>query len=157
MSGNKQAGNALNTEQKGLYPKQQTPEGAVSLSRLGIYAAIWGAFSALFTAYTYQFFGEEFVLGESFRNQDLVLYVIAAETARAVLFLLCAYFIWQRASLIFAVISFVLIFIEIAARVIELDIGLGLIVWLWALLGAANSIRGVRAIEDYSRQASGAD
>ena len=137
-----------------FFPSANTPEDAISVSRQGSYAAVWGVFTAIFTAFMVQFYGEEVVIGESFLNQNLVLYLKAAEALRAVIFMSCAFLIWRRASLVFAIISFVLIFSEIVVRIVDLEIGAFSWIWLWALLGAYNGIRGTRALKKHHRLSS---
>lgn len=157
MSGNGKTRNAINSEQRFLFPRTHTLKEANSVSHQGSYAAAWGAFSAIFTVFMIQFYGEEVVIGESFRNQNLVLYLKAFEAIRAVLFLFFAFLIWRRASLVSAVISFVLIFSEVVARIVDLEIVFSSWVWLWALLGAFNGIRGTKAVKEHYRLSSSSD
>ncbi|MEM9619464.1 MAG: hypothetical protein AAF936_16040 [Pseudomonadota bacterium] len=146
MSSNGKTSNNGEGTYRFFFPDASTREQAVSVSRQGSYAAVWGVFSAIFTAIMVLFVGEEVVIGERFRNQDLVLFLISAEALRAVIFAFCAFLVWRSASLISAIISFVLIFSEIVVRIIDLEISAFSWLWLLALLGASNGIRGTKAL-----------
>ncbi|NOX94978.1 MAG: hypothetical protein GXP04_07745 [Alphaproteobacteria bacterium] len=140
-----------------FFPSIGTSEEAISVSRQGSYAAAWGAFTAIFTVFMVQFYGEDVVIGESFRNQNLVLFLKAIEAIHAVLFLCFALLIWRRASLVSATVSFVLIFSEIVVRIVDLEISAFSWVWLWALLGAVNGIRGTKAVKKHVKLSLNSD
>ncbi|MFC2950853.1 hypothetical protein ACFOOP_02880 [Marinicaulis aureus] len=147
MPEGRQAEGGQNGSPRILFPSVRSYASAKSTSRQGSYAAAWGALSAVFTLVMVQFYGEQTVIGENFRNQDLVLYLKVFEAIRAALFMLLSFLIWRRASFVSALLSFLLILAEVVVRIVDLDINAFSWIWGWALLGAFNGVRGARTLQ----------